>query len=613
MTSQHHKSKSIDPLLKLQNVSLNYRSIKALNNIKLTINKSEIHVVIGDIGAGKTSIAKIIGGVEKPTNGEIYFNGKRYGFLTLKKARTIGIETLYQEINLTDQFTVAENLFLPYRPSTIYHKKKCIVKKATELLSYYGFDINPKAPLKELAISDRVIIYLLKYIDKKPLLTVIDETIEKLPIYDFTRIVSILKKLKDKGGSVLLISHRINDIYNFADRVTILKNGEILLTDSINNIDKINLIRMTYTQISKNANYNIKDFYQLLKYNEAILENLPVNLIVTDRLNKVKMVNNYGKNYFNLNNISYYDYPFKRLFLTNNKKNQGTIETLLIGLQKKEEKMFYNMPLIINGQTTINNIRIYPIFDGTYYIGNIIIIENITEQVRLREQIILSEKLASVGLLAAGVAHEINNPLEIIVSCLRYIRYNKENNDFQETIDNIQEEINYISNIVNNLLNFSDKNRESIEEFNLNILIKEMVNLITFSAKHKEIDVFFNTFHDYIQIKANKNEMKQVILNLLKNSIEAMQNGGQVKIITDITSHNNNDFINIKISDTGYGIKDEELNNIFLPFYSTKNGNGNNLGLGLSVSYGIIKKYNGEISVRNLKPSGCEFEVKIPQ
>ena len=107
--------------------------------------------------------------------------------------------------------------------------------------------------------------------------------------------------------------------------------------------------------------------------------------------------------------------------------------------------------------------------------------------------------------------------------------------------------------------------------------------------------------------------MKQVILNLLKNSFEAMSSGGEIHIAATLMTENDTRAVCVTFRDTGPGICDENPNNIFLPFYSTKKGQENNLGLGLSVSYGIIKKYNGTISVENIDSSGCQFVITLPQ
>lgn len=240
-------------------------------------------------------------------------------------------------------------------------------------------------------------------------------------------------------------------------------------------------------------------------------------------------------------------------------------------------------------------------------------INNVVDAFKLQEQLILSDKLASVGLLAAGVAHEINNPLEIIYNDLRYIKHEFPGQELHESLDNIYEEISAITSIVSNLHSFSDNRKRIDEEIDLNELIRNILTLIKHSARYKQITIQFEPFEEAITIHANKNEMKQVILNLLKNSFEAMSSGGKIFIRTTQVQQNGSHFVQIAFTDTGPGIQIENPNDIFLPFYSTKKGREDNLGLGLSVSYGIITKYRGTISVKNLDSSGCQFIINVPQ
>jgi signal transduction histidine kinase len=247
------------------------------------------------------------------------------------------------------------------------------------------------------------------------------------------------------------------------------------------------------------------------------------------------------------------------------------------------------------------------------FIGHIIVIEDITEYDHLQKQVMLSEKLASVGLLAAGVAHEINNPLEIIYNYLSYMKYNFHGQALHQAIDHVHEEISDIATIVSNLHAFSDHKQSVNEDIDMNDLIENMLNLVRHHAKDREITIHFERYEDEILITANKNEIKQVILNLLKNSFEAMPSGGEIFIKTSLVAEDGSNVVQLQFHDSGPGICDTNPENIFLPFYSTKQGSENNLGLGLSVSYGIIQKYHGTIAVKNIDGSGCQFIIQFPQ
>ncbi len=602
-----------EELLKLTDISLDYGQFRALNNIHFTLGNSEVHAIVGEHGAGKSSLGMIISGLLAPQSGVITFDGKDYDSLTLNAARKLGIEMVHQHVlSLNERVSVAENLFLSTAPFNTLARKHKMLRSAASFLSQYKVDFDPRISVKKLNLPDRIFVDILKHLYANPRLLILDEALEKLSSDALNKVVDILICLKQAGMSILFITHRIDDIYSLADRVSIIKNGEILLTEDVKNIDKINLIKMAYTQISAEQRVDDlnKEFYQLLKYNEAILQNLPVNLIVTDNKNRIKMVNEHCKRSFGLDTSSYLNVHIEHLFSSNHAEASKLIKS---AFSFHEEKTFYQVPITVNNINTISNIKTFPIYDGTFLIGNIIIIEDITEYDRLQKQVMLSEKLASVGLLAAGVAHEINNPLEIIYTHLGYMKHKFRTPEFHEALDMLHEQISSIANIVSNLHLFSDNTQGTNDDIDINDAIRNMLNLLKHNARYKDITIHFEPHNQELLIRANKHEIKQVILNLLKNSFEAMPSGGEIFIKTTQIAENGSNFVQIMFKDTGPGIYDNNPTNIFLPFYSTKKGQENNLGLGLSVSYGIIKKYNGTISVENIDGSGCQFIIKIPQ
>jgi len=602
----------LQELLRLTNICLDYGQVQALKHVHLGIGVSEVHAIVGEHGAGKSSIGLLMNGILQPQRGTITFEGKWYTQLTMTDAMKFGIRMIYQQVRLYEEFTVAENLFLSNTRinKMLWSRKRHFIKAAADMLSSYNFDIDPSTLLKNLNLSDQTVIEILKHLTPQPRLLILDEALERLSAPALHKILAILQHLKESGTSIVFITHRIDDIYAFADRVSIIKNGEVLLTDEVRNIDKINLIKMAYTQIS--VDQDIEDlnteFYQLLKYNEAILQHLPVNLLVIDNQARIKMVNDHCKRHFGLTGQSYLNMPLDQFFSGSNSNVLGLLNE---AFSIKDGKTFYQVSILINTLHTVNNIRTFPIYDGSFLIGHIISIEDITEYDQLQKQVMLSEKLASVGLLAAGVAHEINNPLGIIANHLNYIQYNFHDQSLREAVDNVQEELSSIAHIVSNLHSFSDNRQAVSEELDINALIQNILTLIKHSAAHKRITIRFDPSAQNMLISANKNEIKQVILNLFKNSFEAMPSGGEIFLKTTVFTEHHAEYVQIRFCDTGPGIDEEHLSNIFLPFYSTKKSQESNLGLGLSVSYGIIKKYHGTLVVENIE-SGCQFIITLP-
>jgi ABC-type multidrug transport system ATPase subunit len=596
----------------LKNLSVVFEGFKALNRSNLTLYRGETLAVVGEHGAGKSTLCKVLSGLQKPSSGMIHFNNKKYTSFKRKDTLKQGIELVSQYNPLFDELSVAQNLFTHpmITPIVFFPSKNFMKERAKQYFQSFNCNINPSKLAKNLNESDRAMVDIVKHICLKPKLLILDETLERLTSKYLDRIILTLNQLKKEGMSIIIVSHRIDDIYQFADRIMILRDGEILFCDTTKNIDKITVIRMAYTQIPKERVILTREFSQLIKYNEAILQKLPVNLIVTDNDNRIKMINDSAKEYFKVLNSYSFNMPLDELFSKNNDKTLNLIKNIKI---ENKIESYFNVPLTIKNNETINNILIIPIYEETFLIGKIVMIDDITEQERLREQVILSEKLASIGLLAAGVAHDINNPLEVSFNYLENLKFKSSDIDTVSIINKLEDELDIISQIVSNLISFSDSSKISTDNFELNDLIQNIINFVKYDAKYKNIYISLIANDGPIHLEANETDVKQVILNIIKNGIEAMPEGGKLTITTKRTFSDKHNSVQIICQDMGSGIEEENIKNIFLPFYSTKkNGESTNLGLGLSVSYGIIKKYDGDIKVTNLPEKGCQVSVTLP-
>ena len=605
---------STPDLLRLSHVSLDYGQVEALKDVSLALHHSSVHAIVGEHGAGKSSLGMVISGNVKPRKGHLEFAGRQFESFSTRLAHRMGIEMVFQQVQLNDFFTVAENiLFLNKKlaPHGLLSPRE-LVRQAESFLAENSFNLDPTTTVKNLNLPDRVLISILAALQKRPRLLILDEALEKLSSADLPRILRMLDAMKSDGMAILFITHRIDDVYDLADRVSIVKNGEILVTDDVGHIDKMNLLRLTYTQVYslENSGNRKREFNQFLKYNEAVLLNLPVNLIVVDADERVKIVNERCKGYFQLEHVPFANQPLERLL---GAANGETLALIREAFRSEEGSAFYHVPLAIAGADTINNVRTLPIFDEDLLIGNIIIIEDITEFDKLQKQVILSDRLASVGLLAAGVAHEINNPLEIVYNYLKYIKFSFDDAKLHETVDELNEEITYIAGIVRNLLSLSGTAQVEREEIDINEMIRSTMGLLRHNAVDKRISITFNSSEKEIALTVNRNEVKQVILNLVKNSFEAMPSGGDIRIDTSrTTDERGRPCAAIVFTDSGPGIPDANLHNVFIPFYSTRKGKGDNVGLGLSICYGIVKRHDGTMNVRNLEKSGCQFTILLP-
>jgi two-component system, NtrC family, sensor kinase len=239
------------------------------------------------------------------------------------------------------------------------------------------------------------------------------------------------------------------------------------------------------------------------------------------------------------------------------------------------------------------------------------------EKEMMNEQVVESGKLASVGELAAGIAHEINNPVAIMVEEAGWIEDLLEEEEFQagKNMEEFKKSLKQINiqgkrckEITHKLLSFARKTDSRIQKVNIKELIEDMVALSAQRAKYGNVVIHTDLQEGLPTMEVSQSELQQVLLNLINNALDAMEKKGGT---LDISARMGNKHILIDISDTGHGIPGANLQRIFDPFFTTKQV-GKGTGLGLSICYGIINKLGGEIEVRSSVDVGTTFRVKIP-
>jgi two-component system NtrC family sensor kinase len=219
-----------------------------------------------------------------------------------------------------------------------------------------------------------------------------------------------------------------------------------------------------------------------------------------------------------------------------------------------------------------------------------------------------TEKLTSLGLLAAGVAHEVNTPLAVISNYIQMLGKQMPDGDpRQAIIEKIVKQTFRASEIVNNLLNFSRTSATEVVDIDVNRVVEETLSLVAHPLKTSQIQVVRQLGETLPAVRGSANKLQQVFLNLFLNARDAMPGGGMLEVRT--MAHNGS--VEVEIVDTGAGIAREHIHRIFDPFFTTK-ASGRGTGLGLSVSYGIIKEHSGKIDVRSTVGKGTSFHVELP-
>jgi PAS domain S-box-containing protein len=265
------------------------------------------------------------------------------------------------------------------------------------------------------------------------------------------------------------------------------------------------------------------------------------------------------------------------------------------------------------GDSRVTNIAIAPLVSKDFsVIGRLIIVDDITERVELEGQLSQAEKLSSIGLLAAGVAHEVNTPLAVISSYAQMLS-KQVNGDTKksELLEKITRQTFRASEIVNSLLNFSRTSSTEFTNVDINRVIQDTLMLLEHQLKVARVKVVQEMQPELPHIYGNTGKLQQVFLNLFLNAKDAMPSGGTLMVSTQ-----NGQSVQVTVSDTGSGIAQEHIARIYDPFFTTKNkpktGHSGGTGLGLSVTYGIIQEHAGKIRVSSKAGEGTTFTMEFP-
>jgi two-component system NtrC family sensor kinase len=261
------------------------------------------------------------------------------------------------------------------------------------------------------------------------------------------------------------------------------------------------------------------------------------------------------------------------------------------------------------GRRLIVNLSIIP-FQNPMIMnsGSLIVLDDITEKVQLEDQLLQAEKLSSIGLLAAGIAHEVNTPLAGISSYTQMLlKDTPESDERKPILEKIEKQTFRAAEIVNGLLSFSRLSGGEFTALDINQLINESLALLAHQLQLNHIKVESRFDNSLPPVYGNLGKLQQVFINLFLNARDAMPSGGEIEVQTGM----NDSMIIVDISDTGAGISEENLKRIFDPFFTTKSA-GRGTGLGLAVTYGIIQEHGGRIFVDSDPGKGTHFRLKLP-
>jgi PAS domain S-box-containing protein len=352
----------------------------------------------------------------------------------------------------------------------------------------------------------------------------------------------------------------------------------------------------------------VSEYERLKEFNENIVESINIGILAADLEDRVDSWNAQMEAMYAVSRSEALRQPLAALFPPDfiseyeRVKNDPGVHTL------------YKFRLHTrSGEVRTANIALAPLLDKDFRtVGRIILVDDITERVQLETQLMQADKLSSIGLLAAGVAHEVNTPLAVISSYTQMLAKQVHDDErLSQLLNKITQQTFRASEIVNGLLNFSRTSGTEFKPLNMNQVLRETLTLLEHQFRTAGVSLQLDLDTALPDVLGHVGKLQQVYLNLFLNAKDAMSSGGVLRVATSANGH-----VAVDISDSGSGIAQEHLRRIYDPFFTTKStpreGQRRGTGLGLAVSYGIIQEHAGKIHVESEVGHGTTFHLEFP-
>ena len=370
-------------------------------------------------------------------------------------------------------------------------------------------------------------------------------------------------------------------------------------------------IAIQNAQLYRRLEQKITEFESLKEFHENIVESINVGVFAVDLEDRIESWNTQMEEMYARQRTDVLHRPLSEVLPADFVARFNSVR------EEHGTHTLYKFRLVLpSGEVRVANIAIAPLVTRNFVaVGRIILVDDITDRIQLEAQLTQSEKLSSIGLLAAGVAHEVNTPLAVISSYTQMLtKHMRDDERLAPVLEKITQQTFRASEIVNGLLNFSRTSGTEFTSLDLNDLLRDTVTLLEHQFKTAQIRVETNFEPHLARIHGNQGKLQQVILNLMLNAKDAMfgVQGATLKVAT----FNGAGRVFVRIQDSGAGIEREHLNRIYDPFFTTKTqpqpGERKGTGLGLAVSYGIMQEHAGKIHVESEIGVGTAFQLEFP-
>ncbi|MCC8180740.1 MAG: ATP-binding cassette domain-containing protein [Planctomycetes bacterium] len=605
-SGQHYKDG-----IGLSGVSLFRAGRHILRDVTLHIAPGEFHALAGSKNSGKSAICAVLTGEMEPDSGTVRIGDKQFPALTKRQVQQFGISSVGGEPRVFPRLTVGENLLSGERRwLDAIRPWRHFVRDLHAWLDRCGIDLPLSQPLESLPDVDWVFVEMLGRLYQQPSLLLLDEALESLTPARRRQMLPLIRRSIDDGMSVLWVTHKVEDALLVVDRLSVVRNGDLLITTPPGGIDQLSLIQLCYAQIEEleDVATTSRQFQQLMRFTDALIKDLPQAVAILDSARQVAFINRQASRLFVSDGRRWRDCEIGDLL---GERNSQVIATVVEGIESGEDCDWHNLAVRHDAGEMLADVTLRRVMELDACVGYMVLIEDVSAREQLRSHAILSDNLASVGLLAAGVAHEVNNPLEIMGNYLTFLKGKIDDENQRKILAKMEDESARIQQIVRNLVVFSGTAADTAL-VDLPAQCLELCELLRFHNQDKRIVIECQQPEKRMMVRADRNEIRQVLLNLFRNAIDALRDGGKITVEFESINNGGSPTARMRISDNGPGITLANPADIFLPFVTTRKTASKNHGLGLFIVYNIIQRYEGNIMVENRPEGGCRFTINLP-
>ncbi len=592
-------------LLELRNIHVSYGTVTALDGVDFDLYAGEIHCLVGEHRAGKSTLVKVLSGAARVGDGSIFFEGRTVDAFTPKSSLDQGIGIVYQDLSIIPHLNAVENIFTGrmIRRGLRRLDHRAMESQAAQILRSLECHFDLRVPLSKLKPAHQHMVELARALARSPKILILDELSNKLTPVEMKVVYRIVFDLREAGCGIIYISHDMDEILRLADRVTVLRAGHRRLTTETKGLDRFRLHELTYSfSLDELQTVRSDTPLQRLKRDlQNVIQIFPVGVVLLDEKAGIQLYNLAAHELCGLDGGEL-GRPFPDILSTLVEK--GSDAESVAGSFSCGEALRLPELKLRTGKTVSMATAPVRSLEGA---GSLLVIEDVSLARYMDDFVVENAKVSTVAQLAVGVAHEMNNPLFAIQNYLEVIRGRVADPEIEDRLTRIEREISRISEIVCSLLSFSRVACAPQSAVDVQEVIESAVILLQHAFREKAVSVDLDLPSDPLGVLGDENRLTQVVLNLASNAVDAVLSGGRIGIDARRVAEG---WVEMRVMDDGCGIPEDVGLRVFDPFFTTKLSR-KNTGLGLSICRNILDEYGGTIGFESRPGSGTTFTVRL--